>query len=157
MLVLRSGNDDPNLIGRGSTLICRRLTGLKWRYCCRRLFSAKVGAVDVAKLSFRFWDLLHCNTRALLPFPGADLHQRDVDLTYVLVFWFWDLFVTRGLFCLSQNPMRKFLFVVAIVLAILAGVDASKKAGRPPKPSPVLQARDVRTDWAGVRIYIKLN
>ena len=70
MLVLRSGNDDPNLIGRGSTLICRRLTGLKWRYCCRRLFSAKVGAVDVAKLSFRFWDL----------------------------------FVTRGLFCLSQVP-----------------------------------------------------
>jgi len=28
MLVLRSGNDDPNLIGRGSTIICRRLLGL---------------------------------------------------------------------------------------------------------------------------------
>jgi hypothetical protein len=50
--------------------------------------------------------------------------------------------------------MRKFLFVVAIVLAILAGVDAAKKAGRPPKPSPVAQARDVRTDWAGVRMVL---
>ena len=51
MLVLRSGNDDPNLIGRGSSIICRRLLGLKWRHCRRRLFStrAQVGAVDVAR------------------------------------------------------------------------------------------------------------
>ena len=53
MLVLRSGNDDPNLIGRGSTIICRRLLGLKWRHCRRRLSSAQVGAVDVV----RFWVL----------------------------------------------------------------------------------------------------
>ena len=56
MLVLRSGNDDPNLIGRGSTIICRHLLGLKWRHCRRRLCSTQVGAVDVARPS-RFWDL----------------------------------------------------------------------------------------------------
>ncbi len=40
VLIIRSssGNDDPNLIGRGSTIICRRLSGLKWHDCRRRLF-----------------------------------------------------------------------------------------------------------------------
>ncbi len=51
------------------------------------------------------------------------------------------------------------MFVVAIVLAIFVGsffvgVDAAKRAGRPPKPSPVVQARDVRTDWASVRMVL---
>ncbi len=48
----------------------------------RRLFSAKVRAVDVETVDQILGFV--CNTLALLPLPGANLRRRDVELTFVL-------------------------------------------------------------------------